>query len=207
MAKTPDTKILTDAMKYKKFKKEYPEFKMPEKKHTASERGKKKLLGPQKEQKTITESKENENKKNRGHPRRSLIARLSGLSEEQVRRLEFIDRYAPEVLATARDKKVSEIYNPVWEWYQTVKKEDTELLRKVVKGEIKLKAAYEKLLKRKPSIKLVAKESPYIKVLKEGRAVIEEWIKKQHEGQYKPTADELKLIHAMDALIRKYAKK
>ena len=206
MAKKPANKILSDIMKFKKFKEESPDFKKREKEQAARERTKKMLLGRQEQEKAVEKTKDS--KKAPVHRTRQKIAELAGLSEEQVRRLEFVNRYAPEVLARAKGhEKVSDIYYPVWSWYETLKKEDSDLFKKVTKGEVKLKAAYDKLLKRHPATKPVLKESPLVGVLRAGKGVVEEWIKEQHKGEFKPTAAERKLMQEMEALIGKYRNK
>jgi len=209
MARKPVNKILPDIIKYKQFKERSPDLKMQEIKEAANERVRKMLLGRQRQLKAAKEGKEYERAgKAKGEWTRQKMAKLAGLSDEQLKRLEFVDRYAPELLARAKgDEKVSELYNPVWGWYQTLKKHDSDLFKEVTEGKVKLKTAYEKLLKQKPLIKPVVKESPLVAALKGGRGIIEEWIKEQHNGKFDPTAAERALVREIDALIGKYINK
>jgi len=209
MARQTANKILPDIIKYKQFKERSPDLKMQQMKEAAREKAKKMLLGRQKQLKAVQEGKEyKKSSKTKYEWTRQKMAELAGLSDEQLKRLEFVDKYAPELLARARgDEKVSELYNPVWGWYQTLKKHDSDLLKEVIEGKVRLKTAYEKLLKQKPSTKPLVKESPIVTALKGGRVIIEEWIKEQHNGKFEPTAAERALVREIDALIGKYTNK
>ena len=201
------SETLTDIQKYKKYKELPPDIKIQGMSAAAKERVKRMTDGRKAKFKAVAEGREYKKAKKRSgnHVARKMIAELAGISEAQVKCLKFIDRYAPEMLARVTgDEKVSELYNQVWSWYQTLKKHDSDLLKEVTEGKVKLKTAYAKLLKQKASIKPVAKESPTLAVAKQAREIAQKWIKQQHKGKFTPTAAELELMHHIEALLGKY---
>jgi hypothetical protein len=85
---------------------------------------------------------------------RKEVAKTTGVSEANQKKMNFLERYTPELLEDVINETVAlnAQYEKANKWYQAIKKADEDLFERVRSGDISLEDAHLLLLEKKPEV-------------------------------------------------------